>query len=97
MRFSVHTTLRFSPVFAKAPIQTFTKPGDPVLDLYVGGGTTLVEALAAGREAVGVDISTLAEFVASVKCIVLSEGDLDTLQRWSDKLPERVDNVDRSL
>jgi len=82
---------RFSPVFAKAAIQTFTKPGDLVLDPHVGGGTTLVEALASGREAVGIDISTLAEFVASVKCTVLSEAELDALQRWSDKLPERVD------
>lgn len=82
---------RFSPRFAKAAIQTFTKPGDLVLDPHVGGGTTLVEALAAGRQGVGVDISTLAEFVASVKCTILSEADLDTLQRWADKLPERVD------
>ncbi|MBY0380964.1 MAG: site-specific DNA-methyltransferase [Xanthobacteraceae bacterium] len=82
---------RFSPVFARAAIQTFTKPGDVVLDPHVGGGTTLVEALAAGREGVGVDISTLAEFVASVKCTILSEAELDTLQRWAIKLPQRVD------
>src|SRR3954466_9422587 len=59
---------RFSPVFARAAIETFTEPGDLVLDPHVGGGTTLVEARAAGREAVGVDISPLAEFVANVKC-----------------------------
>jgi hypothetical protein len=82
---------RFSPVFAKAAIQTFTKPGDLVLDPHVGGGTTLVEALATGREGVGVDISTLAEFVASVKCTVLSEAELGTIERWAAKLPERVD------
>jgi DNA methylase len=82
---------RFSPLFAKAAIQAFTKPGDLVLDPHVGGGTTLVEALAAGREGVGVDISTLAEFVTSVKCTILSEAELDTLQRWAEKLPARVD------
>ena len=82
---------RFSPVFARAAIQTFTKPGDLVMDPHVGGGTTLVEALAAGREGVGVDISTLAEFVASVKCTILSEAELDTLQRWANKLSQRVD------
>lgn len=82
---------RFSPVFARATIQAFTKPGDVVLDPHVGGGTTLVEALAAGREGVGVDISTLAEFVASVKCAILSEAELETLQRWANKLPQRVD------
>ncbi|MCD9816650.1 DNA methyltransferase [Bradyrhizobium japonicum] len=82
---------RFSPIFAKVAIQTFSKPGDVVLDPHVGGGTTLVEAMAAGRQAVGVDISTLAEFVASVKCTVFSEADLDTLQRWAGKLPARID------
>lgn len=82
---------RFSPVFARAAIQTFTKPGDVVIDPHVGGGTTLVEALAAGREGVGVDISTLAEFVTSVKCTILSEAELDTLQRWAIKLPQRID------
>src|SRR5689334_1648718 len=55
---------RFSPSFVRAVIETFTKPGDLVLDPHVGGGTTLVEALASGRDAIGVDISALAEFVA---------------------------------
>lgn len=48
---------RFSPVFARAVIQAFTKPADLVLGPHVGGGTSLVEALAAGREAVGLDIA----------------------------------------
>src|SRR5260221_10841765 len=82
---------RFSPIFAGAVIHAFTEPGDLVLDPHVGGGTTIVEALAPGREAVGVDISTLAEFVSSVKCTILSESELDTLQHWACKLPERVD------
>lgn len=57
---------RFSPFFAKAVIETFTQPGQLILDPHVGGGTTLVEARALGRKAVGVDISALAEFVARV-------------------------------
>src|SRR5437764_4140009 len=57
---------RFSPSFARAVIETFTRPGDVVLDNHVGGGTTLVEALALGRDAIGVDISPLAEFVTTV-------------------------------
>jgi hypothetical protein len=78
---------RFSPVFARAAIKTFTKPGDLVLDPHVGGGTTLVEARAAGREAVGVDISTLAEFVSNVKCTVYSEQELGTLEAWARRAP----------
>jgi DNA methylase len=82
---------RFSPVFASAVIQTFTKPGDLVLDPHVGGGTTLVEAIAAGREAVGVDISTLAEFVARIKCTVFSEAELNRLDWWSSRVAASVD------
>lgn len=81
---------RFSPAFVRAAIQTFTKPGDLVLDPHVGGGTTLVEARAAGREAVGVDISTLAEFVCNVKCTIYSDQELDTLEVWSSKVTDCV-------
>jgi hypothetical protein len=74
---------RFSPIFASAVIKTFTRPGDLVFDPHVGGGTTLVEALASGREAIGVDISSLAEFIARVKCTVYTEAELKVLQEWS--------------
>ncbi len=40
---------RFSPNFVGAAIETFTKKDDIVLDPFVGGGTTVVEALALGR------------------------------------------------
>ncbi|TYL76754.1 DNA methyltransferase [Bradyrhizobium cytisi] len=82
---------RFSPVFASAAIKAFTQPGDLVLDPHVGGGTTLVEALACGREAVGVDISSLAEFITNVKCTVYSEAELETLEAWSRKIGAAVD------
>lgn len=82
---------RFSPTFARAAIETFTKPGQLVLDPHVGGGTTLVEARACGREAVGVDISQLAEFVAGVKSTIFSEAELDALEAWSKRLPGGVD------
>jgi DNA modification methylase len=35
---------RFSPVFARAVIEVFTRPGDTVFDPFMGGGTSLVEA-----------------------------------------------------
>jgi hypothetical protein len=82
---------RFSPAFVRAAIQIFTRPGDLCLDPHVGGGTTLVEALAAGRNAVGVDISALAEFVAKVKSTVFSEAELDKLALWTIRLPNAID------
>jgi hypothetical protein len=81
---------RFSPMFARAAIEVFTKRGDLVLDPHVGGGTTLVEARALGREALGVDISPLAEFVTNVKCTILSEPELDKLTTWISTLADSV-------
>jgi hypothetical protein len=82
---------RFSPAFARAAIDEFTRPGDLVLDPHVGGGTSLVEALAAGRHAIGVDISALAQFVATVKTTVLSEAELDLLEGWSKRVARAID------
>ena len=62
-----------------------------MLDPHVGGGTTLVEAIANGREAIGIDISSLAEFVAAVKSTVYSERELDRLDWWSHKVSSSID------
>jgi len=37
-------------------IETATKPGDTVLDPYMGSGTTGVAALQAGRRFIGIEI-----------------------------------------
>jgi hypothetical protein len=88
---------RFSPAFVRAAIEIFTKPGDLVLDPHVGGGTSLVEALASGRQAFGVDINPLAEFVTRVKCIVFSAAELDTLEAWAVRVPGVIHIHGRSV
>jgi DNA methylase len=81
---------RFSPAFVRAAVQVFTQPGDLVLDNHVGGGTTLVEALALGRNAIGVDISTLAEFVSSVKTTAFSVKEIEILRQWAKTLSSAI-------
>lgn len=51
---------RFSPSFVSSAIECFSSPGDLVLDPYMGGGTTMVEALVRGRFGVGIDLNSLA-------------------------------------
>lgn len=80
---------RFSPQFVRAALKAFTQPGDIVLDPFMGGGTTLVEARIMGRRAIGVDISQLATFIAQVKTTPLFDRDFSTIQRWAES------NVDR--
>lgn len=75
---------RFSPRFARAVIESFTSPGDIVLDPFAGGGTTLVEAAALGRNPIGVDLNSLAVFVSQVKTTLLGKRDRETLMNWKE-------------
>jgi hypothetical protein len=46
---------RMLPAIARHVIETFTDPGELVLDPMCGIGTTLIEAMHAGRDAVGIE------------------------------------------
>ena len=75
---------RFSPQLARAVIEALTKPGDLVLDPFCGGATTLVEATAMGRRAIGVDISPLAIFLAKVKTRPLGSRSRSHIRSWAE-------------
>lgn len=77
------------PDLIREIVETYTEPGDLVLDPFVGGGTTLVEALAQGRRAVGTDANTLAIFVARAKTTPLSARAWESVYRWLAKRPLR--------
>lgn len=79
---------RMSPDFAKAAISRFSSPGEIVLDPFAGGGTTTVEAIAAGRRAVAIDINPLATFVVQAKTTPLSTKDLDAVRTCFSDLQE---------
>lgn len=74
---------RFSPLFVRAAIEAFTNVGDVILDPFMGGATTAVEALALGRRVIGVDINALAVFIARAKTLILSDVDLAAIRRWA--------------
>ena len=73
---------RFSPNFVRFILDSLTEPGDHVLDPFMGGGTTIVEAAASGRCAIGSDINLLARFVTKVKTTPLSERDVSEIRRY---------------
>lgn len=66
---------KFPPQLPALFIDHLTLPGDTVLDPMAGSGTTLVEAILAGRNAIGVDIDPLALLIAKAKTTPL-EPDL---------------------
>lgn len=76
---------RFSPHFAASAIAHFSSPGDVVLDPYMGGGTTVVEGMLAGRRMVGNDLNSLAVFVTRAKTTPLTESDVAGIRRWASK------------
>lgn len=74
---------RFSPSFAAAAIQCFSGPGDLVLDPYMGGGTAVLEGVAAGRHVIGNDLNSLAAFITKVKVTSLTPAESRSLRRWA--------------
>ncbi len=74
---------RFSPKFAAAAIELFSKPGDLVLDPYMGGGTSIVEGVVAGRRMIGNDLNSLGSFIARVKVTALNKDDAKAVRSWA--------------
>ncbi len=55
------------PQLPRNLLERYTHRGDLVVDAFVGGGTTLVEAWLLGRRSIGVDISRMARDTANAK------------------------------
>lgn len=77
---------RFSPEFARSAIEAFTEPENLVLDPFVGGGTTAVEAVLGGRRALVADINPLATFVTRVKTTPLTNAQENLVNKWIDDI-----------
>ncbi|MEO8650511.1 MAG: DNA methyltransferase [Acidobacteriota bacterium] len=74
---------RFSPTFAAAAIECFSKPGGVIADPYMGGGTTIVEGMVAGRNVLGNDLNSLAAFVTKVKITPLGDDEVSAINAWA--------------
>jgi SAM-dependent methyltransferase len=81
---------RMHPSTARAAIAELTKPGQRVLDPFCGSGTVLVESMAAGRRAVGVDASPLAVLIAKVRSTLLDEEAREKLVTTAREISEEA-------
>lgn len=81
---------RVHPLVARTLVIHCSQPGQLVLDPFVGSGTTLVEAMVAGRRALGSDINPLAARLAWLKTLRLDEAALRQLQRTARAVAERA-------
>jgi len=62
---------RMHPAIARVAVGQLSGAGAQVLDPFCGSGTVLVEAMAAGRRARGVDLNPLATRIAEVHCAIV--------------------------
>src|SRR5829696_1662208 len=64
----LHTYLgKFVPQLVEALLARYVRPGGRVLDPFAGSGTTLVQALESGYDAVGVDVAAFNALLTAVK------------------------------
>jgi hypothetical protein len=78
---------KFVPQLVEALLERYVRPGGRVLDPFAGSGTTLVQALESGDDAVGVDIAAFNALLISVKT---REHDLDRLDREVEHVRRRL-------
>lgn len=69
---------RFIPQLARRLIRTYSQPGDLVVDPFAGCGTTLLEGMLLGRQALGIDINPLADIICKAKTTAIEPNLLKT-------------------
>ena len=70
---------RMHPETAARLVRALSERGSTVLDPFCGSGTVLVEAMVAGRRAVGTDLNPLAERLARLKTSRLGARDREAM------------------
>jgi hypothetical protein len=70
---------RMHPVTAARLVEALAPPRGVVLDPFCGSGTVLVEAMLAGRDAIGTDLNPLAVRLARCKTRVRDDAELEGL------------------
>src|SRR3989338_6114230 len=64
----IHTyPAMFIPQVARRLLETYSKEGDTICDIFCGSGTSLVESRVLNRNAYGIDLNPLAIFLAKAK------------------------------
>lgn len=85
----------WSPYIPRNVILRYSNAGDTVLDQFVGGGTTAVEAKLTGRNFIGVDINPNAVELSRNKCNFDFDSNVDISIRLGDA--RKLDLPDESV
>jgi len=101
----IHTyPAMFIPQVGRRLLETYSKEGDTVCDIFCGSGSALVESRLIGRNAYGIDLNPLAIFLAHAKTIPINPQKLtkeyfallDRVQKIKDNEIQRpnFNNID---
>ena len=80
---------RYISAVPRYAINAFSKPGDTVLDPFCGSGTTAIEAMIMGRNAVSIDIDPFARLLIDVKTTIYTSDDINRLDEFIEYLSNR--------
>lgn len=72
-----------SPELIRDIVLGYSTPGELVLDPFMGGGTSIVESVAHGRQVIGLDLNPLAVLVARAKTTPLTGAQWKDLHDWA--------------
>jgi len=101
----IHTyPAMFIPQVGRRLLETYSKEGDTICDIFCGSGSALVESRLIGRNAYGIDLNPLAIFLAKAKTTPINPQKLtkeyltllDRVEKIKDKEIQRPDfkNID---
>lgn len=91
---------KFIPQIPHALISLLSVPGDKIWDPFGGSGTTALEALRLGRDAISTDINPVATLVGNAKTSSLSQKDekeLEQLIAQLDLLSSNKENLEKAV
>lgn len=80
---------KFIPQIPNTLIQELSSIGDTIIDPFAGSGTTLVEALRLGRNAIGIDANPLSELICRVKSTKVEKDECEPLFELVDEFSDR--------
>lgn len=73
---------KFIPQLVRRTIECFSEPGDLIGDVFLGSGTTGIEALRTKRRFYGSDINPVACFISQAKCTPINPQELE--KSWQE-------------
>ncbi|ART93596.1 DNA methylase [Zymomonas mobilis] len=66
----------FLPEVVSKIIETYSKQGETVLDIFSGSGTTLLESMILGRKSIGIELNPLACLISKVKTTPINKKEI---------------------